>query len=110
MSEMVEWERKSKTAEMYTQGEIRIFSEPLLLRSAFGKLVHGHLKTLNHLNFSSLLYFDKSGIEPSFFASQPWAVWHNASAQCGMTSYVSSLFCQSSYVSSLFCQSSVVCF
>ena len=60
MYKMLEWRRESKIAEMYKQGEIRIFCEPLLLRSAFRRLVQGHLKALNHLCFSSLLYFHKS--------------------------------------------------
>ena len=45
---------------MYTQGETQIFHEPLLLCSAFTRLVQGHLKTLNHLSFSLLLFFHKS--------------------------------------------------
>ena len=58
MYRMMEWRRESKMAEMFTQGKIRIFSEPLL-RSAFGKLVQGHLLALNH-SFFSLLYFRNS--------------------------------------------------
>ena len=57
--------RESKTAEMYTQGERQIFSEPLLLCSAFWRLVQGHLRALNHLSFSSLLYFCESGVGQS---------------------------------------------
>ena len=55
--QMVLWGRESKTFEMYTQREIEIFGEPL--RSALARLVHGHLKTMNHL-----LYFCKTGIGP----------------------------------------------
>ena len=41
--------REWKTAEMYTQGEIRIFSELPFLRSAFANLPQNHLKASNHL-------------------------------------------------------------
>ena len=57
---------------MYTQGEIRIFSEPLLSCSAFGRLVQGHLKTLCHLSFSSFLYFCESGMGPSQGTESSW--------------------------------------
>ena len=39
-----------------------------LLRSAFMGLVQGHLKALNHLNFSSLLYFRESGTDQAFLS------------------------------------------
>ena len=42
--EMVEWGRESKTAEMYTEGKMQIYSGPYFLRSGFGRLVQGHLK------------------------------------------------------------------
>ena len=45
------------------RSEIWIFREPLL-HSAFARLVQGHFKALNHLNFSLLLYFCESGIGP----------------------------------------------
>ena len=51
--------RDLKTAEMYTQGEIRIFSGTRV-RSALTRLVQGHLKAPDHLNFSSILYFQES--------------------------------------------------
>ena len=57
---MKEWGRESKIAEMYIQGEIQIFRK-LYLRSTFGRLVQGHLKALNHLSLSSLLYFRETG-------------------------------------------------
>ena len=77
---MVEWGRESKTAEMYTEGEIRIISE-LLFRSAFTRLVHrnilisssfstfasliqGHRKKPNHFNLSSFLDFRKFYTRP----------------------------------------------
>ena len=66
MNEMVEWGRESKTVEMYTQGEIRIFGEPLLLRFAFRRLKQVHLNVPNHLNFSSILYFCESGSAQAF--------------------------------------------
>ena len=50
--------------EIYTQGEIQIFSEPLL-HSALTRLVPGHFKALNNLNFYSLLDFHKSHTGPS---------------------------------------------
>ena len=37
------------------RGEMRIFSERLLIRSAFASLVQGHLMAWNHLGFYSLL-------------------------------------------------------
>ena len=51
---MVERGTEWKTAEVYTQGEIRVLSEPLLLRSAFGRQVQGQLVALNHFCFSLL--------------------------------------------------------
>ena len=57
MYEIVKWKRESKMAEMYTQGEVRFSSEPLLLRSAVARVVQGHLKATNHLNLNKLLNF-----------------------------------------------------
>ena len=87
------------------RGEKQIFSELLLLHSTFMRHVLGHLKTLNHLSFSPLLYFHESGIQPSqstksshfltfasfvqlrlFSVSQPWAIWCKASAQSDVMS------------------------
>ena len=56
-------------AEMYSQGEIRIFREPFLLRSAFGRLVQGHLKALNHLRFALLLCFRACGTAQALLLS-----------------------------------------
>ena len=52
----------------YTQGEIRIFSEPLL-RSAFARLVQGQLKTFNQLSFYSFFDFRAFSKHPSSFFS-----------------------------------------
>ena len=74
---------------MYTQGKIRIFSEPLL-RFAFVRLVQDHLKAPNNHRFSSLLYFLDS-LQLRFFSTiQPWVVWCEVSAQSGVTSSSSS--------------------
>ena len=55
---------RKRVKEIYTQGEIWIFSEQLLPRSTFARLEQGPLKTLNHLSITSLLYFCESGIGP----------------------------------------------
>ena len=47
------------------RGEVWIFSEPLLLRSAFARLVQGHFNALNRLSFSLLLYNRDFSIGPS---------------------------------------------
>ena len=47
------------------RGNTRIFCESFLLRSGFERLVQGHLKVLNHLTFSLLLYFRESGVRLS---------------------------------------------
>ena len=54
ISRMRESQRRPRCTH---RGEIQIFSEPLLLHSAFMRLIQGHLKASNHLSFSSLLYF-----------------------------------------------------
>ena len=111
MYEIVEWGRESKTAEICSHGEMRIFSGQLLLSSAFARLVQGYREAPNHLNFYSFLNFRESSIisryriildSPRFSAFeslvqlrlftsfQPWAVWYKASSQSGVT------FCSSS--------------
>ena len=93
------------------RGEIRIYSESLLLRSAFARLVQGHLKALNHLSFSLLLNFHEFSIISRhqivlvytrfstfatlvqlrlFSTSKLWKVWRKASAQSSVTSRCSS--------------------
>ena len=53
----VSWVRERVEMAEIHRGVISITRELILLRSAFARLIQGHLKALNHLSSSSLPYF-----------------------------------------------------
>ena len=106
------WGRESKWLWCTHRDEIRIFSELLVLCSAFSTLVQDHLKAADHRSFYSLFDFLECGTGPSqgsesssydsllyfyeyrqlrlFFTSQPWVVWRKVSVHRSVTSCSSS--------------------
>ena len=92
--------KESAMAEMYTQRRDTDLQRTISSSTCFRKTGCGHLKTLNHLNFSSLIDFPETPVGLSqdvvasthylsfasliqlrlFSTSQPCIVWHKANA------------------------------